>query len=94
MPSIEQHPSQIRQRSVHGRLVKNIVLPIVNNNTLRWVDKEKGLAWFSSASQYVRQEITKQDLDSAAKVRRKYEIPAHLVTKWNGIHLDLLDIAF
>lgn len=30
----------------------------------------------------------------AAKVQRKYEIPADLVTKWNGIHLDLLDIAF
>ena len=33
-------------------------------------------------------------VSDTAKVQRKYEIPAHLVTKWNGIHLDLLDIAF
>ena len=60
-------------RSIHGRNVEDILFPIIQNNSLRWVDKEKGLAWFSSASQYVRQEITKQDLDFAAKVVKDFD---------------------
>lgn len=52
-------------RSFHGREFKNIVEPIANNKTLKWVDKEKGLTYLSSASQYVQQEIDKQDLDTA-----------------------------
>ena len=55
-------------RSFHGREFKNIVEPIANNNTLRWVDKEKGLAYLSSASQPVQQEIDKKVLSSATKV--------------------------
>lgn len=63
-------------RSFHGREVKYIVEPIVNNNTLRYANKEKGLAWLSSASQPVQQEIDKQDLVSAANIVRNFENPS------------------
>lgn len=59
-------------RSFHGREFKNIVEPIANNKTLKWVDKEKGLTYLSSASQYVQQEIDKQDLDTATKVVKDF----------------------
>ena len=62
-------------RSLHGREFKNIVEPIANNKTLKWVDKEKGLAYLSSASQPVQQEIDKQVLDTAAKVVENFENP-------------------
>ena len=62
-------------RSVHGRNVADIVYPIVQNGTLKWVDKEKGLTYLSSASQYVRQEIDKQDLDTATKVVKDFVNP-------------------
>lgn len=62
-------------RSVHGRNVSDIVYPIVQNGTLEWADKEKGLAYLSSASRYVQQEIDKQDLDTAANVVRNFENP-------------------
>lgn len=60
-------------RSFHGRDFKNIVEPIVNNHTLRWVDKSKGLAYLSSASQPVQQEIDRQVLEDAAKVIKNFE---------------------
>ena len=50
-------------RSAHGRNVADIIYPIVQNGTLRWVDKEKGLDYLSSASRYVQQEIDNQDLN-------------------------------
>lgn len=62
-------------RSVHGRNVADIVYPIVQNGTLKWVDKEKGLTYLSSASQYVQQEIDKQDLDTATKVVKDFVNP-------------------
>lgn len=62
-------------RSIHGRNVADIVYPIVQNGTLKWVDKEKGLEYLSSASQYVQQEIDKQDLSSAAKIVKDFENP-------------------
>ena len=62
-------------RSFHGREFKNIVEPIANNKTLKWVDKEKGLAYLSSASQPVQQEIDKQVLDTAAKVVKDFVNP-------------------
>ena len=62
-------------RSVHGRNVADIVYPIVQNGTLKWVDKEKGLTYLSSASQYVRQEIDKQDLDTATKIVKDFVNP-------------------
>ena len=65
-------------RSFHGREVKYIVEPIVYNNTLRYANKEKGLAWLSSASQPVQQEIDKQDLVSAANIVENFENPGVL----------------
>lgn len=62
-------------RSVHGRNVADIVYPIVQNGTLKWVDKEKGLTYLSSASQYVQQEIDKQDLNTATKVVKDFVNP-------------------
>lgn len=62
-------------RSLHGRDVSNIVLPIVHNNTLQYADKKKGLAWLSSASSNYQQEIAMQDLESAAKIIKKFENP-------------------
>lgn len=62
-------------RSFHGREFKNIVEPIANDKTLKWVDKEKGLAYLSSASQPVQQEIDKQVLDTATKVVKDFVSP-------------------
>ncbi len=62
-------------RSFHGREFKNIVEPIANNKTLKWVDKEKGLAYLSSASQPVQQEIDKQVLNTATKVIKDFVNP-------------------
>lgn len=62
-------------RSVHGRNVADIVYPIVQNGTLKWADKEKGLAYLSSASRYVQQEIDRPDLNTAAKVVENFENP-------------------
>ena len=62
-------------RSVHGRNAADIVYPIVQNGTLKWVDKEKGLAYLSSASRYVQQEIDKQDLNNAAKIVKNFVNP-------------------
>lgn len=62
-------------RSFHGRDIKNIILPIVKNGTLRWIDKEKALDWFSSASQQVQQEITDQELSDATKIVESFENP-------------------
>ena len=63
-------------RSFHGREFKNIVEPIVNNNTLQWVNKQKGLAYLSSASQQVQQEIDKEVLISAAKIVKDFVNPS------------------
>ena len=60
-------------RSIHGRDAENIILPIVHNNTLRYVDKEKGLSWLSSASSNYQQEIDKKDFNSAAKVVQNFD---------------------
>lgn len=62
-------------RSFHGREFKNIIEPIVNNHTLRWADKKKGLTYLSSASQQVQQEIDKQILMSAAKIVKDFDNP-------------------
>lgn len=61
--------------TVHGRRIANIVRPILENDTLRWVNKEKALNWFSSASPYVQQEITNQELSTAANIVKNFENP-------------------
>lgn len=60
--------------TIHGREAENIVLPILDNNTLKWVDKTKGLNWLSSAKTN-SQAITKETLSSAAKVVKTFENP-------------------
>ena len=62
--------------TVHGRRIENVVRPILENNSLQWVGKEKGLAWLSSASPDVQQEIDKQDLVSAANVVKNFQNPS------------------
>ena len=61
--------------TVHGRRVANIVRPILENDSLQWVDKEKALNWFSSASPDVQQEITNQELSDATKIVENFENP-------------------
>ena len=51
-------------RSIHGRRIENIVYPIISNGTLKWVDKEKGLAWLHSAKSNSKG-ITKQDTNKS-----------------------------
>ena len=72
-------------RSFHGREFKNIVEPIANNKTLKWVDKEKGLAYLSSASQPVQQEIDKRVLETATKVVKEFENPNVSGEKVEGV---------
>lgn len=62
-------------RSIHGREVANIVLPIVYNETLAYTDKTKGLNWLSSASYNYQQEIDQKDLDAAANIVKEFENP-------------------
>ncbi len=62
-------------RSIHGRNAANLILPIIHNNSLVYADKEKGLAWLSSASYNYQQEIDRQDLDTAAKIVEGFENP-------------------
>lgn len=62
-------------RSIHGRDVKNLVLPIIHNNTLEYVDKRKGLEWLSSASSNYQQEIDHQDLYDATKIIKDFVNP-------------------
>lgn len=62
-------------RSIHGRDVKNIVLPIIHNNTLKYADKKKALDWFSSASSIYQQEITSQELSDATKIVQDFQNP-------------------
>ena len=63
--------------TIHGRRIGNIVKPIIENNSLQWVDKKKALKWFSSASPDVQQEITIQELSDAAKVVKDFENPTN-----------------
>ena len=76
-------------RSFHGREFKNIVEPIANNKTLKWVDKEKGLAYLSSASQPVQQEIDKQVLDTATKVVKDFVNPKESEGKDRPLYASL-----
>ena len=61
--------------SVHGRQSVNVVLPIVKNSTLQWVDKQKGLDWLSSVNPDDSQEIDNQTLSDATKVVENFENP-------------------
>ena len=60
--------------TIHGRENENVVLPIIQNGSLVWVDKKKGLDWLHSAKSK-SQAITNQDLNSATKVVENFENP-------------------
>ena len=62
-------------RSLHGRDIQNIVLPIIENETLRWINKEKGSSYLSSASYNSQQEIDKKNLSRAANIVKDFENP-------------------
>lgn len=59
----------------HGRRPENIIYPILQNNTLIWVDKKKGLDWLSSASPNVQQELTTSILSDVANIINKFDNP-------------------
>lgn len=61
--------------TIHGREVENIVTPIVENNSLVWADKEKGLNWLSSAKSN-SQAIANEILSTAANIVKNFENPA------------------
>lgn len=61
--------------SIHDRDVENIILPIVENGSLKYADKKKGLNWLSSAKTN-SQAITKEVLSHATKVVKDFENPS------------------
>ena len=61
--------------TIHGRETENIINPIKENNTLKWVDKEKGLNWLSSAKSN-SQAVTNKALDTATNIVKDFENPA------------------
>lgn len=60
--------------SIHGREVENVIYPIIENHTLQWVDKEKGLRWLSSAKTN-SQAIATETLSMATKIIQTFENP-------------------
>lgn len=64
-------------RSIHGRSVSNLILPIIHNNTLKYVDKAKALNYLSSASYNYQQEIDNKELSSAANIVKNFENPTN-----------------
>lgn len=60
--------------TVHDREIENVVLPITENGSLVWVDKEKGLEWLSSAKSK-SQAIAAQTLDDVANIIKSFENP-------------------
>ncbi len=60
--------------TIHGRETENVINPIVENDSLVWADKEKGLNWLSSAKSK-SQAIANEVLDTAANVVRNFENP-------------------
>lgn len=60
--------------TVHGREAENVVRPILENGSLVWADKEKGLHWLSSAKSK-SQAIADETLVSAANIVKDFENP-------------------
>ncbi|MDE5980513.1 MAG: hypothetical protein K2G61_00925, partial [Bacteroidaceae bacterium] len=60
--------------TIHGRETENIVNPILENGTLRYVNKEKGIKWLSSAKSN-SQAIVTETLSTAAKIVENFENP-------------------
>lgn len=75
--------------TIHGREVENIVTPIVENNSLVWADKEKGLNWLSSAKSN-SQAIANEILSTAANIVKNFENPAE---SGDFLYRDVEDVA-
>ncbi len=70
-----------------SKIIKNFENPSLSD------EKEKSLAWLSSASTNFPQEIDKQDFDSVAKVIKNFENPSladenELKREWKGAYSD------
>ncbi|KGN95391.1 ADP-ribosyltransferase-containing protein [Porphyromonas crevioricanis] len=63
--------------TIHGREEENVILPIIENNSLIWVDKEKGQRWLSSAKSN-SQAIANDALSSATKIIKEFENPTSM----------------
>ena len=61
--------------TIHGREIENVINPIIENDSLVWADKKKGLNWLSSAKSN-SQAIANKALVSAANIVRNFENPS------------------
>ncbi|MDR0605124.1 MAG: hypothetical protein LBG80_12550, partial [Bacteroidales bacterium] len=59
--------------SFHGRELENIVLPINENNTLQYADKEQGLNYLTSALRNFEQARDNKNPESTAKIQQEIE---------------------
>ena len=78
-------------RSFHGRRPENIIYPIIQNNSLIWVDKKKGLDWLTSASPNVQQEKDTSTLFLATKIINEFENPKYPKDYITEIDTNILD---
>lgn len=60
--------------TIHGRETENIVNPILENVTLRYVHKEKGIKWLSSAKSN-SQAIATETLSTVTKIVENFKNP-------------------
>jgi len=60
--------------TIHGRETENIVNPILENVTLRYVHKEKGIKWLSSAKSN-SQAIATETLSTVTKIVKNFKNP-------------------
>ena len=78
-------------RSFHGRRPENIIYPIIQNNSLIWVDKEKGLDWLTSASPNVQQEKDTSTLLLCANIIKEFDNPKYSKDYITDIDTSILD---
>ena len=78
-------------RSFHGRRPENIIYPIIQNNSLIWVDKKKRLDWLTSASPNVQQEKDTSTLFLATKIINEFENPKYPKDYITEIDTNILD---
>ena len=78
-------------RSFHGRRPENIIYPIIQNKSLVWVEKEKGLDWLTSASPNVQQEKDTSTLLLCTKIIKDFENPKQSRDYITSIDTNVLD---
>lgn len=59
--------------TIHSREIENVILPIVHNGTLVWIDKQKGLEWLHSAKS--KSQANTNQVQEAAKIVENFENP-------------------